>query len=208
MLDRKADSINPGPGRPKADMQGPTARDRILNAASELFCRYGINAVGVDAIVELAGTAKTTLYKTFGSKELLVKEVLMKEGQQWRDNLFGELDKIKGSAKKKLLGIFNVLEKWFSDPNYYGCPFINAVGEHDKLDPSIRNVTIEHKKKVLSRIEGLAKECGIRKAGDFAHEFGVIIDGAIVAALITRDPNIARLAQKTAKAVLVREKVL
>ena len=52
------------------------ARERLLLAASDLFCRYGINATGVDAIVAAAGTAKTTLYKAFGSKEGLLRAVL------------------------------------------------------------------------------------------------------------------------------------
>ena len=52
------------------------ARERLIEAASRLFCRYGINAVGVDTVVAEAGTAKATLYKAFGSKEKLVEAVL------------------------------------------------------------------------------------------------------------------------------------
>src|SRR5579872_5697545 len=49
-----------------------TARGRLLNAATRLFCKNGINATGIDAIINEAGTAKTTLYKLFGSKNNLV----------------------------------------------------------------------------------------------------------------------------------------
>src|SRR5437763_2297014 len=51
-------------------------RDRILAAASDLFYRYGIRAVGVDAIAEAAGTNKMTLYRHFDSKDQLVAEYL------------------------------------------------------------------------------------------------------------------------------------
>lgn len=193
------------PGRPKADDRGPSARERILEAAANLFCRYGINAIGVDAIVEQAGTAKATLYNIFGSKEALVRAVLAREGAEWRNRLFTALDAHKGSPNKALLAIFDVLEEWFSDPEYYGCPFINAVGEHDKLDNAIREITLEHKVKVLERIETLAGSCGIADPRELAHEFAVIIDGAIVAALITRDPHIARIARRSAEAVLSRD---
>jgi AcrR family transcriptional regulator len=44
-----------------------SARGRLLNAATRLFCKNGINATGIDAIINEAGTAKTTLYKLFGS---------------------------------------------------------------------------------------------------------------------------------------------
>jgi len=51
-------------------------RERILAAAGELFYRHGIRAVGVDAIAEAAGTNKMTLYRHFGSKDLLVAEYI------------------------------------------------------------------------------------------------------------------------------------
>lgn len=193
------------PGRPRANDSGPTARERILASASELFCRFGINAIGVDAIVEDAGTAKATLYNIFGSKEALVREVLTREGEEWRRQLFTALDRRDGSPGDKLLTIFDVLEAWFSNPKYYGCPFINAVGEHDKLDDSIRDITLMHKKSVLARIVALAGDCGIAEPEALAHEFAVIIDGAIVAALITRDPKIAGVARRSAEAVLARD---
>src|SRR5438477_5504396 len=44
-----------------ANVQTPP-RERILAAASDLFYRNGIRAVGVDAIAEAAGTNKMTLY--------------------------------------------------------------------------------------------------------------------------------------------------
>jgi AcrR family transcriptional regulator len=30
-------------------------RERLIEAATRLFCRFGVNSVGVDAIVEAAG---------------------------------------------------------------------------------------------------------------------------------------------------------
>src|SRR4249920_3027 len=58
-----------------ANMQAPP-RERILAAASDLFYRQGIRAVGVEAIAEAAGTNKMTLYRHFTSKDELVAEYL------------------------------------------------------------------------------------------------------------------------------------
>src|SRR6187455_306012 len=58
-----------------AKMQTPP-RERILTAASDLFYRQGIRAVGVEAIAEAAGTNKMTLYRHFSSKDELVAEYL------------------------------------------------------------------------------------------------------------------------------------
>ncbi len=66
------------------DEPQPSPRERLIESAKALFCRYGINSVGIDTIIEQAGTAKTTLYKLFGSKDGLVEAVLDREGQAWR----------------------------------------------------------------------------------------------------------------------------
>ena len=44
-------------------------RQRILDAADDLFRRVGIRGVGVEAIAEAAGTNKMTLYRHFESKD-------------------------------------------------------------------------------------------------------------------------------------------
>jgi AcrR family transcriptional regulator len=44
-----------------------TARDRLLNTATELFCHNGFTATGVDIIVQRSGAAKSTLYSHFKS---------------------------------------------------------------------------------------------------------------------------------------------
>src|SRR6201997_5944419 len=79
-----------------------SARGRLLNAATDLFCKNGINATGIDAIINEAGTAKTTLYKLFGSKNNLVHVVLETEGKQWREWFIGAVEAGGGSPQEKL----------------------------------------------------------------------------------------------------------
>src|SRR6202008_829323 len=79
-----------------------SARGRLLSAATNLFCKNGINATGIDAIIDEAGTAKTTLYKLFGSKTNLVHAVLESEGKQWREWFIGAIEAGGGDAQTKL----------------------------------------------------------------------------------------------------------
>src|ERR1700674_1684054 len=51
-------------------------RERILEAARDLFYAKGIRAVGVDEIAAAAQTNKMTLYRHFESKDFLVAEYL------------------------------------------------------------------------------------------------------------------------------------
>ena len=168
-----------------------SARDRLLSAATHLFCKNGINATGIDAIIDEAGTAKTTLYKLFGSKTNLVNAVLESEGRQWREWFIDALESGGGDAETKLARIFPALKRWFGEERFYGCPFINAVGEHDKDAKQFRAIAMKHKKVVLAHIEKLAGEMGATEPEVLAHQLGLLIDGAIVAAMVSRDPHVA-----------------
>jgi AcrR family transcriptional regulator len=179
-------------------------QDRLIEAATRLFCRYGVNSVGVDAIVDAAGTAKTTLYKSFGSKDGLVEAVLEREGRSWRAWFLSEIDGAGGSAIERLGRIAPALKKWFARNDFYGCPFINAVGESDKADDRMRTLAMAHKKVVLNRLVELCAEAGFDDPTDVAHTLGLIIDGAIVAALVTRNAAVADTAGRACAAILKR----
>ena len=177
-------------------------RERLLAASTDLFCRFGFHAVGVDTIVEAAGTAKTTLYKLFGSKDALVEAVLEREGRAWRDWFIGGLDAGDVSPRARLDRIAPLLREWFASERFYGCPFINAVGEHDKADDRMRRLALAHKRSVLDRIKALVDEAGAADPDGLAHQIGLVVDGAIVAALVTRDPQIVDVADRTLRCVL------
>jgi len=193
----------PGPHEPSDD---ESARGRLLSAATHLFCKNGINATGIDAIINEAGTAKTTLYKLFGSKNNLVHAVLETEGKQWREWFIGALEAGGGSPQDKLTRIFPALKDWFRQERFYGCPFINAVGEHDKDQKHLRSIAMRHKKVVLGYIEKLAGEMGAADPAVLSHQLGLLMDGAIVAAMVTRDPTVADTAALAAGSLFVPSK--
>jgi AcrR family transcriptional regulator len=198
-MDAPAMQTLSGHGPPNQAVTSP--RDRLLDAATRLFCRYGINAVGVDTIVEAAGTAKTTLYNAFGSKDGLVEAVLDREGRAWRTWFLAELDGPGGSARERLGRIGATLKCWFSREDFFGCPFINAVGESDKTDDRMRALAIAHKTIVLERLAALCAEAKLPEPIEAAHALGLVIDGAIVAALVTRDAAAADVAGRACRAI-------
>jgi AcrR family transcriptional regulator len=184
-----------------------SARGRLLSAATRLFCKNGINATGIDAIIHEAGTAKTTLYKLFGSKNNLVHAVLETEGKHWREWFIAAIESGGGSPQTKLTRIFPALKDWFRQERFYGCPFINAVGEHDKDQKQLRAIAMRHKKVVLGYIEMLASEMGAADPQVLAHQLGLLMDGAIVAAMVSRDPGVADTAGLAACSLFVPSKL-
>lgn len=86
-------------GKAKIDVVRP--RERILDAARDLFGQRGVQAVGVDEIAAAADSNKMTLYRHFGSKENLaiacLRAVIEEIDGKWRaadlyDNPDGALD--------------------------------------------------------------------------------------------------------------------
>lgn len=181
-----------------------TARERILSAATRLFCNHGFAATGIDAVVAEAGTAKATLYKHFTSKEELIAAVLEAEGATWRDWFFRRLAEVEGPAQARLLAVFDILEDWLADPQFYGCPFINAVAEFDTENDAVRAAADRHKEHLLTWLKAQAIELGAPDVAETARSFAVLIDGAIVAAQHARDPGFARTARALAATYLAR----
>ena len=59
-----------------------------------------------------------------------------------------------------------------------------------------------HKSLVLDHVAGLARAAGAAKPEFLAHQIGLLMDGAIVAAMVTRDPTVADAAGMAARALL------
>lgn len=101
------------------------AKDRILEAATELFYRRGVNATGIDLIISEAGIAKATLYNNFESKEVLVAKYLERLRLKFEENLQQAVSK----QGRSLTIPFDLLETTVVQGEFFGCPFTNALAE-------------------------------------------------------------------------------
>jgi AcrR family transcriptional regulator len=62
----------PRRGRPRSEK----AKQAILTATSELLLDRGLNSMSMDDVAERAGVSKATIYRWWGSKELLALDAL------------------------------------------------------------------------------------------------------------------------------------
>jgi AcrR family transcriptional regulator len=191
----------PRHGAPKP----PDARERVVLTAYDLFCKFGIQPVGIDWIVAEAGVAKTTLYRHFRSKDELAVAVLQLREQRWtREWLETGVRQRARTPEKRLLAIFDLFHEWFQLEGYEGCLFMNTLLEvHDPTSP----VRIESERRLASIhqfLGGLAEEAGIRTADDFAHQWQLIMLGSIAAAS-AGDRQAAQHARIIASRILDRE---
>src|ERR1700722_16490044 len=106
----------------------PSARERLLAAASELFYAEGVNTVGIDRVIEHAGVAKASLYNTFGSKDELIRVYLESRHARMVDRITRVLDRY-ATPRERLLGVFEAQRELFAESTYRGCAFVAASAE-------------------------------------------------------------------------------
>ena len=172
------------------------AGTRLLDAASDLFYRRGVRAVGVDLIAETAGTTKKTLYDRFGSKDALVALYLLRRAHRWRDHLLARLDAAGGDDRERVvLAVFDALETWMGT-QLRGCAFVNAYAElGDGEHPAVPVIRAE-KAWMRTLFDTLA---GDRAVGAHLH---LLYEGTLVVLTAAANPDAAAEARRAVRSVL------
>lgn len=179
----------------------PSARKRLLAAASELFYAEGVQSVGIDRVIERAGVAKASLYNTFGSKEELVEAYLESRAAARRARISERIAKYD-DPKKKILAVFDLLAEYARDPKFRGCAFVNASAEGPGGPERVRKPGVEHRTWMCELFLGLAKELGATNAPQLAKRLVLLYDGAMIGASMDGDPGRASEARDMAELLL------
>ena len=167
----------------RRDGEPPRARERILEAAYDLFSKRGIRAVGTEEVLAQAGVAKSTLYRHFPSKEELVLAFLQRREQRWtREFVEAEARRRGSTPRERLLAIFDVFDEWFHRDDFEGCSFIKVLLEMGDLDSPLGKASAAHLEYIRSVVRTLAEEAGVQDSETFAHSWHILMKGSIVAA--------------------------
>ena len=153
-------------------------RQRILDAADDLFRRVGIRGVGVEAIAEAAGTNKMTLYRHFESKDELIAEwvrgIIEKKEMAWDDIAA----KHPGDPEAQLVDWSRRVAKTFAEMEERGSALGNALAELPEPDHPARLVIDAHRVREHGRVLRLCKEAGFPEAELAADQFYMLLEGA------------------------------
>ena len=161
---------------------GRSSRERILDAAYELFSRRGIRAVGIDEVTKRADVATATLYRHFPSKDKLVLAFLDLREQRWTKDLIEAGAIRRGSnPEERLLAIFDVLDEWFRRDDFEAGSFIKVLLELGPEHPA-GGASVLHLEQIRAIVRRLAKEAGLRKIDAFARSWHILMEGSIVVA--------------------------
>jgi AcrR family transcriptional regulator len=178
----------------------PSARDRILTAADELFYEEGIHSVGIDRVIERAGVAKASLYNTFGSKDELVRSYLLSRQAAREARIAGKLGGVD-APRDRLLAIFDALGDVIADPDFRGCAFQRASAEAP-AGGSIQRVCDSSRAWTRSLMVDLARAAGVADPEPLAQRLLLLYDGALMGARLDRDPSTAAAARTVAEGLI------
>lgn len=172
----------------------PGAR-RIVEAATSLFYRHGIHAVGVEAIAKESGVTKRTLYDRFGSKDTLIRVYLQARHRAWWTRLQGRLAE---TSPPRVLAVFDA----YTDdllPTDRGCGFLNAAAELSTDHPGYP-VIRAHKLAVRQLIAELlcTEHPRLTTAEGMADQVFLLLEGAIAHRGIEGDTQLITIARSIA----------
>jgi AcrR family transcriptional regulator len=159
-----------------------SARERLLEAASELFYRQGIRSVGIDEIVAKADVAKMSLYRSFLSKDDLAAAYLEANDAWYWDWWEGIVARHPGNPREQVRALFRGLAKRATRAGWRGCPFTNAATEFPEPGHPVRMVAEQHKHELRRRLLDLACALSARHPAQLADQLVLLFEGAYASA--------------------------
>ncbi|MFE6748064.1 TetR/AcrR family transcriptional regulator [Kitasatospora purpeofusca] len=173
-------------------------RERILDAAEELFQSEGISRVGVQAIADKAGTTKMAIYRHFETKDALVAEWLRIVATDYRT----AFDRVEAEhpdrPEEQILGLARFIADGLPALSYRGCPFINSLAELPDRSHPARRVIEDHKEHQTRRLTGICARAGLSDPEQAAAEITFVLEGAQVSA---QNGSVDRVGERLLRAV-------
>lgn len=176
------------------------ARQRLLDAAGELFYAEGVHSVGIDRVIERAGVAKASLYNTFGSKEALVGAYLDARHVTITGHLQRAID-AAAEPRDKILAVFDAQAQLFRQPGFRGCAFVAARAEAPP-GGQVDQAAGAYRSWIRGTFTELVEAAGARDPATLGAQLHLLYDGGSIAANLDRDPAIATASRAAAQALL------
>ncbi|HEY2525696.1 MAG TPA: TetR/AcrR family transcriptional regulator [Candidatus Binataceae bacterium] len=174
------------PATDAAPLKPACVRDRILKTAREAFYREGIRAVGVDTLIARSGVAKMSFYRSFPSKDELVRAYLESEAEdywRWWEEVTG---RHAHAPRKQLRALFAATAEHAAAPDFRGCPFGNTLVEFPAESHPARAVIAAFKAERHASLCELARAAAARAPERLADELAILLEGSGFCAEETR----------------------
>ena len=178
-----------------------SARDRILDGATDLFYAQGIRAVSADKIIRRAEITKVTFYRHFPTKDDLVAAYLERQGawerralQSVRESAVDDADAFRLFAR--------AVGTESCKPGFRGCAFINAAAEYADPQSKVRKLVAEHRGWYRSSFAEMLENLGVASPDEVANEVLMQRDGAMLSGYLDDPAEVGRALDQSILAVV------
>ncbi|MFJ9630715.1 TetR/AcrR family transcriptional regulator [Streptomyces sp. NPDC101175] len=151
-------------------------RDRLLDAAAELFYHDGVS-IGVEALCRTAGVSKRSMYQLFDSKDEVLAASLERRAPGYAARLIPGPDDA-GTPRERILYVFEQAERASTEPAYMGCPFLAALVELKDPDHPASVVARTAKESLQEAFRAQAELGGAQDPALLARQLMLVFDGA------------------------------
>ncbi len=176
------------------------ARQRLLDAADELFYRQGMHRVSIDRVIEEAGVPAETLREAFGSTDELVRAYLRARHTRLQDALARELPGYR-TPRDRLVGVFEVQGQSFVEPGFRGCALVTASAEALPGEV-VEEVVTEYRDWIHNLFFDLAFAAEATHPEELAEQLVVLFDGAGISAWLDARPSTVNTTRAVAEALV------
>ena len=165
-----------------------------MAAADRLFYQKGIRAVGVDTVAAEAGISKRSLYDTFPSKDALIAAYLHQR--------IRPLPASDQPPAAQILSMFDQLHARFTEGEFRGCPFVNAVTELAEDCEAARAIARDYKDERRRHVVALLTQADATSPDALGSQITLLFEGAIASMLVHQQPDVAIQAREAASALM------
>jgi AcrR family transcriptional regulator len=173
-------------------------RERILDAASQLFPRQGIRPTGVDTLIASAGVAKATFYRHFPSKNDLIVAWLRDGRTRWLDRVRRRAEEIARRPDETIPAFFDAVAEWLEAEGWRGSPYLNAAVELGDPDHPAHPIIHAYLAEVRAYLTDLLRSIAHPEPVRVAAQLQTLLAGAIILSVAMRSSLPAREARDAA----------
>jgi AcrR family transcriptional regulator len=175
-----------------------SAREQLLDAAEEVFNARGIQAVGMDRLRTAANLPLRRIYQLYPSKDELVVAFLRRRHLRMMSEIAEFVAGYDGDAR--VSAIFVWLHRWFCEPNFRGCPWMNTFGELGPTQPGVAAEVHRHQREFRKLVIQIVTGAGHSR--EAASAIYLLVEGAVAVAAVQRVASPAVDARRAAESLI------
>jgi AcrR family transcriptional regulator len=180
--------------------QSKGTKERIIDAAYELFYKGGFASASVDAIADAARITKRTFYYHFDSKQTLVAAVLAAQHALALSRIERWAKGASGAPIALVEKLFGELAAWSKKPGWRGSGFTRAAMEFaNSPGHPARLAARRHKTAIEAYLAEQFAENGISASQLLARQVMLLMEGCHSLVLIHGDTSYANAATEAAR---------